>query len=162
MRGRIAASIFMFVVLGALALPGAATAQTLPTVTVTDATGGVTTIPCPPAEPTITHSQFSLTRSGDTTTALEVTIAWSDNQIEGVQPTSVDFAPGSATATVTPEFPADAPIAGSLTLTVLPGNGYQPGDPSSLTLDAVQVVVTASCPVVPPPPPPVVNPTFTG
>ena len=108
------------------------------------------------------RAQFALTRTGDRTKALTVVVAWSGDATKGtvVSPTSVEFAPLAATLTVTPTFAPSPPSAGGLTLTVVSGTGYRPGDPAAAsTLIAVAI---PGCPVAPPPPHVVVNPTFTG
>jgi hypothetical protein len=166
----------VIVVLGAWVLPGGTmAAQTLPTVTVTGATGVVIEVPCPPEGPNErTGPQFSLTRSGDTTAALTVALAWMSDVAFSYGPTFVTFAPEAATATVTSVVDALSPVGGSLTLIVEPGVEYQAGDPSSLSIPLTPVM--PSCRVDPPddvvdPPddvialPPssqVLNPTFTG
>ena len=154
---------------------GATEAQQLPTVTVTSTREGTIGIDhaCGGVSVGLTPPEIVLTRTGDLTGDLTVSIAWSGDiaLATAVSPTSVTFAPGSSTTTVMPLFdPASALSAtqqnGSaltLTLTVTRGSGYQPGDPSTAT-PSIGVVQGLAPPCAPPsPPPPVeVNPAFTG
>src|SRR5689334_14863376 len=115
MRGRFVAML-VIVVVGAWFVPRAITeAQTLPTVTVTSARDGVYEFrPAPNSPPcsavgdfvASTPAQFILTRTGDTAATLTVDVAWSGSATTGtvVTPTSIQFAAGSSTATVTPSF----------------------------------------------------------
>jgi hypothetical protein len=174
MQLRVVAALAI-VVVGAWVVPsGVIGAQTLPTVTVTSTTNGTYTFqsspngqPCSLAGDYVasTPAQFILTRKGDTTATLTIDIAWSGTATTGnvVTPTSVEFAAGSATATVTPSFsPTPFPNGGisEVTLTVVSGAGYQTGDPANGTA-SLSFPVPSPCP--PPPPPPVEShPTFTG
>jgi hypothetical protein len=120
----------------------------------------------------VTPAQFVLTRTGDTTGALTVSLAWTGDATNGtvVSPTSVEFAPGSETATVTAVFTPGPPPAllafaqAEVILTVASGSGYQPGDPAvASSLYTSPVNDCPLRPVDPPPPPPVqTNPSFTG
>jgi hypothetical protein len=100
---------------------------------------------------------FVLTRTGDASAPLTVSLGWSDaGSGVTVSPTSATFPAGSSTVTVTGTFSA-LPTLYSVTLTVLTAAGYQPGSPSSATTDLVRV--TPSCAVQPPVTAP---PPFTG
>ncbi len=162
---------FRFVVAVAVGLSmcalsvGSATAQQVVEVTVASTQQGSVGNTCPPQPPGLsaTFPEFVLTRSGDVTDGLTVTIAWSGELTTEttVSPTAVVFAPGSSTATVTAMFTPSGESFGDLTLTVTPAAGYQPGDPATATTTVVRV--EALCALPPTPPPPIVtNPTFTG
>ena len=122
-----------------------------------------------------TPAEFTLTRTGDTTDGLTVSISWSGDLSLGttISPTSVAFAPGSSTAIVTPMFASVPQIEGGVTLTVQSGAGYRPGDSSaaSTTFSTYVPPCAPPTPVQVDPPPPVqvnpplpvqVNPAFTG
>ena len=106
---------------------------------------------------------FQLTRTGATTDGLAVNVAWSGDLADELVETATvaQFAPGSATTTIAPQFASPNGV-GTVTLTVEPGSGYQVGDPATTTVS--YSVAIALCPVAPPPTPPVtdVSPSFTG
>ena len=163
MRIRVVTAL-VIVAVSAWVLPAGTTdAQTLPSVTVAATQQGGVSYGCPPGSPPVeSPPQFALIRSGDATAGLTVAVAWSGGATTGavVSPTSVEFAPRVASVTVTPTFvPSSLPIGG-ISLTVVSGTGYQPGDPAAAS--TYIVVAEASCPAPPPPPQVVVNPTFTG
>lgn len=95
---------------------------------------------------------FTLTRSGSTTAALDVTIAMSGTGVNGSAyqsiGTTVSFAAGSATATVTLTPIDDSTVNGSrsATLTVQSGTGYTAGSPSSATVTIGDNDVAAPAP----------------
>jgi serine protease len=83
---------------------------------------------------------FTFTRSGDTTAALTVSFSMSGSAVNGTDyqtiGSTVTFAVGSATATVT-VTPIDNTAAGgskTVTATVSPGTGYTPASPGSATV----------------------------
>jgi hypothetical protein len=142
---------------------GATSAQTAVEVSITDTSPGSGGSGCPPG-PTLLSSppSFELTRTGDTTDPLEVTISWSGSIATDttVTPSVAEFAAGSPTTTVTPVV-SSVPVIGTLSLTVVSGAGYQVGDPA--TLDATFDIALALCAAPPSAPPPVVTgPNFTG
>ncbi|REJ47775.1 MAG: subtilase [Microcystis flos-aquae DF17] len=106
---------------------------TLPVITVaaTDADAG---------EPT-NNGQYTLTRTGDTTSALTVNIAMSGTATNGTDYTTistpVNFAAGSATALVDLNVIDDTLVEGTETaiLTVLAGTGYTVGSAASATVN---------------------------
>jgi hypothetical protein len=148
---------------------GASTAQQAVSVTVTASRAGTVSEGCPPQSPTLSVSpQFVLTRTGDVTDGLAVSVSWSGELASriAVSPDVVEFAAGSTTATITTGF-ASVPVpTGALTIAVVPGAGYQPGDPASA--DATFTVIAPSCaaqpPTTPPEPPTPIGatPIFTG
>jgi serine protease len=95
---------------------------------------------------------FTLTRSGSTTAALDVTIAMSGTAVNGTTyqsiGTTVSFAAGSATATVTLTPIDDSTVNGSrsATLTVQSGTSYTAGSPSSATVTIADNDVAAPAP----------------
>ena len=105
-------------------------------VNATDATGAETG-----ADPIV----LTLTRSGATTGSLAVNVAWSGTASAadytlaasggGASGSTVTFAAGSATVTLTLTPVDDSAVEGSetLTLSVLSGAGYTPGTPASAT-----------------------------
>jgi hypothetical protein len=83
---------------------------------------------------------FTFTRAGDTTTALTVNVTMSGSAVNGTDyqsvGSSVTFAAGSPTATMT-ITPIDNSVASgskTVTVTVAAGNGYAPASPSSATV----------------------------
>jgi hypothetical protein len=164
-RNRLALALGIALSVWALSI-GTTAAQEAVSVTVAVARQGVIRFGCQPPSPEVsTPAEFALTRTGDVTDSLTVSIAWSGDITLGttVSPTSVTFAAGSSTAVVTPMF-TSVPLSPGLTLTVASGAGYQPGDPSAATTEFA--IVTPGCIAQTPPlnaPPPVqVEPSFTG
>ncbi|MBE9264447.1 S8 family serine peptidase [Microcystis sp. LEGE 00066] len=102
---------------------GTGTATPVVTVVATDADAGEPTNP----------GQFTLTRTGPTTSALRVNMAMSGTATNGADytaiPTTVTFAAGSSTAVVNLNVIDDTLPEGTetATLTVLAGSGYTPG-----------------------------------
>ncbi|ARI80598.1 S8 family serine peptidase [Microcystis aeruginosa] len=102
---------------------GTGTATPVVTVVATDADAGEPTNP----------GQFTLTRTGPTTSALTVNMAMSGTATNGADytaiPTTVTFAAGSSTAVVNLNVIDDTLPEGTETaiLTVLAGSGYTPG-----------------------------------
>lgn len=145
-------------------------AQQSVSVSVAATQSGVVTEGCLPGAPLVTTpAVFTLTRIGDVSDGLTVSIAWSGDLSLGttVSPTTVAFAPGSSTATVTPMFTMVPQSAGELILTVMAGAGYEPGRPP--TTSTTFSTIAPSCPAVPgpplantPPPPVQLTPTLTG
>jgi hypothetical protein len=155
------------VLLGVCALStGTTAAQELVSVTVAATQPGIISLGCGPSPVISTPAEFTLTRTGDVTDGLTVSISWSGDLSLGttISPTSVAFTPGSSTATVTPMFATVPQTEGGLTLTVTSGAGYQPGDPSAAT--TTFSTYAPPCPPPPvqvnPPPPVQVNPILTG
>jgi len=93
-----------------------------------------------PAEAGPTAGTFTLTRTGDLSGALTVTIGLGGTATNGVDytaiPASVSFSAGSATAvvTVTPVDDTEVDPAETVIATVQSGEGYVVGSPSSATL----------------------------
>jgi hypothetical protein len=149
---------------------GLSGAQESVSVTVLASRSGTITFGCASgARGVTTAAVFTLTRGGDVTDGLTVSIAWGGDLSLGttISPTSVTFTLGSSTATVTPVFATVPQSEGGLTLAVTSGVGYHPGDPSVATTTFSTLV--PSCPAFPgprlvntPPPPLRVNPTYTG
>jgi len=89
-----------------------------------------------PADPGV----FTVTRTGDTTSALTVNFAVSGTAVEGTDygavGTSVNLSAGtgSAQVTVTPTADALAEGAEAATLTLAPGGGYTIGSPAAATV----------------------------
>jgi hypothetical protein len=102
---------------------GTASATPVVTVVANDAVAG---------EPA-NNGQYTLTRTGSTTSDLTVNIAMSGTATNGVDytpiPTTVTFAAGSSTALVNLNVINDTLVEGTetATLTVLGGSGYTPG-----------------------------------
>ena len=103
--------------------------------------GGVSlTVPGPASEPSVsisagstpvtegTAASFALARTGDTAAELTVTVAVTESGsvLEGTAPTSVTFAAGSGTATLTVATQDDESVedAGTVTAAVSAGTGY--------------------------------------
>ncbi|MDB9454291.1 Calx-beta domain-containing protein, partial [Dolichospermum circinale CS-541/06] len=109
----------------------AGSSTNLVTVAATDADAG---------EPT-NNGQYTLTRTGDTTSALTVNIAMSGTATNGTDyttiPTTVTFAAGSSTAVVNLNVTDDTLIEGAETaiLTVTSGTGYTVGTSASATVN---------------------------
>jgi hypothetical protein len=147
---------------------GTTGAQQLVSVTVAATRPGIISLGCGPSPVISTPAKFTLTRSGNVTDGLTVSISWSGDLSLGstISPTTVAFAPGSSTATVTPMFATVPQSEGRLTLTVISGAGYQPGDPSTATTTFSTYAPPCAPPTldlqVAPPPPVPVNPSFTG
>jgi hypothetical protein len=144
---------------------GTAAAQELVSVTVAGHQPGMISLGCGSGPVVSTPAEFTLTRTGDDTDGLTVSICWSGDLSVGttILPASVAFTPGSSTATVTPMFASVPQTEGGLTLTVRSGLGYQPGDPVAATAAFSTYVPDAPPPLQVDPPPPVhVNPVFTG
>jgi hypothetical protein len=126
--------------LAALALPlsvataASSGAQESVLVTVVNTDSGAIDAGCGSEGPIVSDDAvFVITRTGDTTGTLTVSVAWSGTLIEGgttVLPTSVHFAAGSETVTVSPVFAPIPTHPGGITLTVTSGAGYQPGEPT--------------------------------
>jgi hypothetical protein len=139
--------------------------QLLVSVTVAATRPGVISLGCGPSPVVSTPAEFTLTRSGVVTDGLTVSISWSGDLALGttISPATVAFAPGSATATVTPTFAAVPESEGRLTLTVTSDAGYRPGVPSSASTTFSTYAPPCAPPIqVPPPPPLMVSPAFTG
>ncbi|WP_284526043.1 S8 family serine peptidase [Microcystis panniformis] len=123
-------------------LIGTGTATPVVTVAATDAVAG---------EPA-NNGQYTLTRTGSTTSALTVNIAMSGTATNGKDyttiPTTVTFLAGSSTAVVNLNVIDDTLVEGTetATLTVLAGSGYTPGslDNKSGSATASQGNVTPS------------------
>jgi hypothetical protein len=75
-------------------------------VTATATRSGVVALGCGPVPVISTPAEFILSRTGDNTDGLTVTIAWSGalSKGESIEPTSVGFAPGESMASVMPIF----------------------------------------------------------
>jgi len=147
------------------AATGPGVAQTATSVSITGTVAGVASQGCADGPHVITTApQFVLTRTGDTTAALDVSIGWSGGipTENVVSPTVAHFAAGSATVTITPTFAAVPTPVETLILTVNAGVGYQVGSPA--TASAQWVFADPSCPRPPPaaPPPVIASPSFTG
>jgi hypothetical protein len=140
-----------------LAVPSAA--QRASSVTIAPGEGGlIQTGGCTPdfAPFVVTAPAFVLTRIGDTSAALTVSLSWSDvGSGITVLPTSATFAVGSSTVTVAAAFSA-VPSPVTLTLAVVPGDGYEVGEPASANNQMGGV--TPACLPLPVPAPPL----FTG
>jgi hypothetical protein len=163
MRIRVVAS-FVIVMLSAWTLcVGTTGAQILPSVTVAVTRDGGAVFGCTADSSVVIPPQFLLTRTGDTTAGLTVALAWTGPATTDIvfSPPSVQFLPGVVTATVTAVYTPSA-HSGNLTLTVVSGTGYEPGDPPAAT--ALFVVATVACVTTPPSPPEplIVEPAFTG
>jgi hypothetical protein len=150
---------FAAVLLGVWVLSsGTSSAQQLASVTVAATQPGVISLGCGPSPVVSTPAEFTLTRTGDVTDGLTVSISWSGGLSAGttISPTSVTFAPGSSTATVTPEFAMVPQSEGGLILSVTTGAGYEPGRPPT----ASTTFTTYAPPCAPPPA--LVHPSLTG
>jgi hypothetical protein len=107
---------------------------------------------------------FTLTRTGDLTDSLTVSLAWSGDiaTTTTVSPMSATFSTGVSTTTVTPVLASVPSVPGALTLMVTSGSGYEPGNPSTAITDYTTAI--PSCAFNPPnPAPPILtNPQLTG
>ena len=146
---------------------GAGTAQEVVSVTVAASRPLTVSEGCPPQPARVSVSpQFALTRTGDVTDGLSVSLTWGGGTAAQttVSPTVADFAPGSATTTVTAVLASVPEQVATLTLTVAPGLEHQPGDPA--TASALVSVIAPSCAaqIVSTSPPTLIGvaPSFTG
>jgi hypothetical protein len=118
--------------------PGASACIAEVTVTATDAS----------AAETGDTGTFTLTRSGDSTAALVVTVALSGSAVNGTDYQmiggTVNFAAGATTATVTVTPIDNSVVTGSktATLTIQSGTGYSTGSPGSATVTIAENDVT--------------------
>jgi hypothetical protein len=145
---------------------GTTAAQELVSVTVAATQPGVISLGCGPSPVVSTPAEFTLTRTGDVTDGLTVAISWSGGLSAGttISPTSVAFAPGSSTATVTPVFATVPQSEGGLILSVTTGAGYEPGRPPTASTTFTTYAPPCGPPPaqVNPPPPVLVDPSLTG
>ena len=84
-------------------------------------------------------ADFTLTRAGDPTDELDVTVAFAqtDQYLTSTENRTVTFAAESATAALSLGLDGTASQDGSLTATVEEGTGYTPGLPASATLQVL-------------------------
>ncbi|MBU6399138.1 MAG: S8 family serine peptidase [Verrucomicrobia bacterium] len=99
------------------------------------------------------NGQFTLSRSGDTSTALTVNYTLSGNAVNGSDyqqlPASVTFPAGASTATVTVVASSDALIEAPelVTLSLSNDPGYQVGSPSAATVTILNTGLPLSSPL---------------